>query len=311
AWWVYQNKVKVLPGVSNNIADYLPNNADLVELLVDQQRLKAALQSLDLSSVPESLKPSVGAARQFLTMPPFGDVWASYGTAISMVISTWSHAIEASHDGAFLALSDRVRKAVGGRLPELDGVYIWLPELGDETRATAAALIHLALDLNFQLRSKAKGGETPLLVLLDDFGAIHYIPALADLPNLGRAVGMWTIVTAQSIRQLAEYGPEKKNLVTAFNTVFAFSVADADTAEYIARRIAVLEPRTGLLDRRPVAEKMASAGRVDASIMDIPAGSAIVITSRPIWKSRNVALIRLYDPRGGGVLRRILRWLKE
>ncbi|MGC9052162.1 TraM recognition domain-containing protein, partial [Pyrobaculum sp.] len=304
AYIIYRTEVKILRGVGRSIADYLPGMMRLIEALSDIEAVKdivkRGLAELDKSTVPPSLRGAVGAAENFVKMPPFGDVYNSYVTAMSMIVSRLNTPnVDKSHDGAFLRLSRHaVREAK--HLRPLKAVYIWQSDLGTAVRDVATALIQWAIALNFKLRAQLKANgveEPPMIVFLDDFITLGYIEVMAKLPNVGRSVGMWSVVTAQTTKHLTEYGQKKENVLAAYNTVFAFSVTDADSAEYIARRVGVLEPKWKLFDKTPKSEVVARAGRVDGSILDVPPGTAILLSSRPVYKSRNVAIVRLYDPR--------------
>jgi len=288
ALYLYR-RARLVIGVGSHPADYLPTNQELLEMLMSRDDIVARAYDYLLSEKRPEYAPILAALESYLRAPRGTEMASSYETTISMVLMHLT-GTGFANDGrdAFLLLRPDMKKY---ELEEIDAVYLYLADLSEGLKSAISAMIQTALRLLFK-SYETERMDVPLIVFLDDFSTIPFIPILADLPNIGRAVGMWTMVTGQYVKQLTDYGG--KYILGAFGVQFYFPTADAETRKHVAEIIAALEPKLGLL-RRAGAEDVAKAGRVDASVAELETGTAYMVLAAALGGGkRSVAKVRLY-----------------
>lgn len=311
-YMVYRSGVKVLPRRSDKIADYLPNHAEVMDRLSERSfdevadELKAFVESLDAEE-RRIMAPAASAVRAYYSAT-YGDVKSSFSTAFALYMQALMHPyFVKSYDGSIFQL---VPSAAGSKpgAEELDGIYFWQSDIGNTPNALISAYIQTYITLLFQYRNAVKG-DPAILVVLDDFVTIPPIDSLAKLPNIGRAVGLWTVVTAQSLEHLKYGRSEKVDLAAAFYCILLFNTMSKDLAEFIKERIGSERPKVGLFGRggRSGAELMATVGQIDAAVLNVlKSGTAILMCADQIYKGKTYAVVRLYGER---LIDHIIKWL--
>jgi len=273
-YYVYQIETKITTKPLKSPYEYLPTHEAINKYLeMDVKRLVSTLvEAGDLFSHNPTLKRLIKQAEDILMTGFGGDVANSYGVTLDMISGIFSaEAFRRRGYDAFLDLycSDKY-------CGELDAVYIRLSDLGEDEKMRLHAMIHTALGVLFKAAS-TKPPKYPILTVLDDFVAIGKLKDLANYINIGRGIGLWTVVTTQYVSQLK--ADEEKALQDAFSTVIAYSAA-GETAEWLSKRIGKLTPKRPLLsnNKKSIREEYAQS---DPSIdfLNTPCGVAILSTT--------------------------------
>jgi len=292
-YYVYQVETKVTAKPLESPYKYLPTHADMAKYLeMDVKRLVSTLvEAGEIFAHNPTLKRLVKQAEEILMAGFGGDVANSYGVTLDMISGIFSaEAFRREGHDAFLDLycSD----AFCGNL---DAVYIRLSDLGDEEKMRLNAMIHTAMGVTFKAAS-TKPPKYPILTVLDDFVAIGKLKDLANYVNIGRGIGLWTIVTTQYVSQLK--ADEEKALQDAFSTVIAYSVS-GETAEWLSKRIGKLAPKRSIFssNKRSLKEEYAQSDP-SVDVLNTPCGVAILSTTgvNIIGVPRhNAAVVWIYD----------------
>jgi len=292
-YYVYQARTKVAAKPLPSPYHYLPTHETLNEYLaMDVRSLVSMLvEASAIFAHNPALRRLVKQAEEILASGFGGDVASSYGVTLDMISGIFS--AEAFRAGGYDAFLDLYCSDVF--CGNLDAVYIKLSDLGEDERARLNAMLHTAIGVLFKAAS-TRPPKRPILTVFDDFVAVGKLRDLANYINIGRGIGLWTVVTTQYVSQLK--ADEELALQDAFSTVVAYSVS-GETAEWVAKRIGKLAPKRSLFEskKRSVKEEYAQS---DPSIdlLNTPCGFAILSTTgvNIIGVPRhNAAVVWVYD----------------